>query len=69
MSPIELSLPQQRSTVFAAFNAGLALLVGGLIVAKIAVCVVASAIIGVAGLMYSAATLWTLSFAYRRGET
>jgi hypothetical protein len=68
MSPIELSLPQPRSTVFAAFNAGLALVVGGLIVAKIAVCVVASAIIGVAGLMYSAATLWTLSFAYRRGE-
>jgi hypothetical protein len=60
MSPIELSIPQPRSTVFVAFNAGLALVVAGLLVANIAVCVIATAIIGVAGLMYSAATMWTL---------
>jgi hypothetical protein len=59
-----LSVRRPRAFVFAAFNAGLALLVVGLLSGNVSFCVIATALTGVGALAYSAATLWTLSFAY-----
>ena len=68
MTHAALSIPPPRALVFAAFNGGLALLVAGLLDANVTLCVIATAIIAVGGLTYSAVTMWTLSFAYRRGK-
>ncbi len=62
----ELSKPRPRTLVFSAFNGGLAIAVAALLSGFVPAAVVGAAAIGVAGLIYSAVTLWTLSFAYRR---
>ena len=67
-SAVKLSFARARSTTFVTYNSGLAAMIAGLLVANLAICLVASVAIAIGGLMYSAATLWTLSFAYRRGE-
>jgi len=68
MGAAEISTQQLRSIVFGAFNFGLVLVVAGLLASRIGVCVIGAIAIAMGGLMYSTATMWTLSFAYRRGE-
>ncbi len=68
MSAVELSRPRPRSAVFVAYNSGLATMVAGLFVANVAICVIATVAIAAGGLLYSGATLWTLTFAYREGQ-
>jgi hypothetical protein len=62
----ELTIKRPRALVFAAFNAGVALLVVGLMLSSIVVAQIGAAAIAVAGLVYGAMTIWTLSYAYRR---
>jgi hypothetical protein len=68
MGAAEISTQQLRLIVFGAFNFGLVLVVAGLLASRIGVCVIGAIAIAMGGLMYSTATMWTLSFAYRRGE-
>ena len=68
MGAAEISTQLLRSIVFGAFNFGLVLVVAGLLASRIGVCIIGAIAIAMGGLMYSTATMWTLSFAYRRGE-
>ncbi|MGB8682737.1 MAG: hypothetical protein WCD12_07635 [Candidatus Binatus sp.] len=61
----ELSIPRPRPFVFIAYNLGIAMVVCGLLAGSIDLGVAGSAWIAAGGLVYAAATLWTLSFAYR----
>jgi hypothetical protein len=64
----DLSVPRPRSTIFVAYNCGLAAMIAGLLAANVPICLMASVAIAAGGLLYSAATIWTLGFAYRIGE-
>jgi hypothetical protein len=61
----ELSIARTRPFVFVAYNLGVAMVAGGLLAGSIDLAVAGSACIAVGGVVYSAVTLWTLSFAYR----
>ena len=61
----ELSVPRTRPFVFIAYNLGVAMVAGGLLAGSIDLAVGGSACIAAGGVVYSAVTLWTLSFAYR----
>ena len=52
--------------VFIAYNAGVAVLVAGFMFSSVALAQVGAVAIALGGLVYSATTLWTLSFAYRK---
>ena len=62
----ELSIKRTRPFVFAAFNAGVAAVVAGFAAGSIGIAWLGACAIAAAGLVYSAVTLWTLSYAYRR---
>lgn len=55
-----------RLPVFAAFNAGVAVLVAGFLAGASALAESGAALVAIGGVVYAAATLRTLSFAYRR---
>lgn len=61
----ELSIRRTRPLVFIAYNLGVAMVAGGLLAGSIDLAVAGSACIAAGGIVYSAVTLWTLSFAYR----
>jgi len=61
----ELSIPRTRPFVFIAYNLGVAMVAGGLLAGSIDLAVAGSACIAAGGVVYSAVTLWTLSFTYR----
>jgi len=61
----ELSIPRTRPFVFIAYNLGVAMVAGGLLAGSIDLAVGGSVCIAAGGVVYSAVTLWTLSFAYR----
>ena len=61
----ELSIARTRPFVFIAYNLGVAMVAGGLLAGSIDLAVAGSACIAAGGIVYSAVTLWTLSFAYR----
>jgi len=61
----ELSILRTRPFVFIAYNFGVAMVAGGLLAGSIDLAVAGSACIAAGGIVYSAVTLWTLSFAYR----
>ncbi len=62
----ELSIKPPRWMVFIAYNAGVAVLVAGLMLSSVALAQLGAVAIAIGGLVYSATTLWTLSFAYRK---
>lgn len=62
----ELSIKRPRLFVFVAFNAGTAALVLGFLTGSQEIAWLGACAIAAAGLVYSAVTLWTLSYAYRR---
>lgn len=62
----ELSIKRPRWLVFIAYNAGVAVLVAGFMFPSVALAQAGAVGIALGGLVYSAMTLWTLSFAYRR---
>ncbi len=62
----ELSIKPPRWMVFIAYNAGVAILVAGFMMSSVALAQLGAVAIAIGGLTYSAATLWTLSFAYRK---
>ena len=61
----EISITRTRLFVFLALNGGVLLLAGGFVENAVHVAQLGAAMITVAGLVYSAVTLWTLSFAFR----
>jgi hypothetical protein len=61
----EISITRTRLFVFVAFNGGALLLAGGFIGDAVHIAQVGAGLIAAAGLVYSAVTLWTLSFAFR----
>ncbi len=63
----DLSISTGRPLVFYALNGGVLIMAGGLLADWITVAVAGASLIALAGLIYSAAMAWTLSFAYRRG--
>jgi hypothetical protein len=63
----DLSIRSGRPLVFYALNGGVLLMAGGLLADRITIAVAGASLIALAGLIYSAAMAWTLSFAYRRG--
>ena len=62
----ELSIKRPRWLVFIAYNAGVAVLVAGFMFPSVALAQAGAVGIALGGLVYSAMTLWTLSFAYRK---
>jgi Cytochrome C and Quinol oxidase polypeptide I len=62
----ELSVARPRPFVFVVFNGGLALMAGGFLAGALAIIQIGAVAITAAGLVYAAATLWTLSYAFRR---
>jgi len=62
----ELSVKTPRWLVFIAYNAGVALLTAGFALSSILLAQVGAVAIAIGGIAYSATTLWTLSFAYRK---
>ncbi len=62
----ELSIKPPRWLVFIAYNTGVAATAAGFLLGSAATAEAGAAAIAVAGLIYSAVTLWTLSYAYRR---
>ncbi len=62
----ELSIKSPRWMVFIAYNTGVAVLVAGFMMSSIVLAQVGAVAIAIGGLAYSATTLWTLSFAYRK---
>jgi hypothetical protein len=62
----ELSIKRTRPFVFVAFNAGVAAAVTGFASGSTGIARLGAWAIAAAGLVYSAVTLWTLSYAYRR---
>jgi hypothetical protein len=67
MSAQELSIAGSRALVFYGFNAGVLIMAGGLLGGQLAIAESGAGLIAIGGIAYSAATGWTLSFAYRRG--
>ncbi|GEM_PF-362347 len=67
MSVEELSINAARSPVFYVFNAGVLIMAAGLVGGQLAIAKSGAALIAIGGIVYSVATGWTLSFAYRRG--
>ena len=63
----ELSIKSPRWTIFLSFNGGVALLAIGFMMSSVALAQLGAVGIGLGGIIYSATTLWTLSFAYRAG--
>jgi hypothetical protein len=63
----DLSITNGRPLVFCALNGGVLMMAGGLLADWIKIAVAGASLIALAGLAYSAAMAWTLSFAYRRG--
>jgi hypothetical protein len=62
----EISIRGPRWMVFIVFNAGVAVVVAGLLLASATVAQLGAGAIAVSGLVYSTVTLWTLSFAYQK---
>ncbi|MGH7907496.1 MAG: hypothetical protein ACREP6_12810 [Candidatus Binataceae bacterium] len=62
----ELSVPRIRPSVFALYNAGVILIVIAFLTSSPALARWGSILLAGGALLYSAAALWTLSFAYRR---
>jgi hypothetical protein len=62
----ELSIKRPRWLVFIAYNAGVAVLVAGFMFSSVALAQAGAIGLAAGGLIYSAMTLWTLSFAYRK---
>ena len=62
----EISLPKPRLFVFAAFNGGVAIAAAGFIANEVSIAELGVCLVAIGGLTYAAATLWTLSFAFRR---
>ncbi len=62
----ELSIKRPRWLVFVAYNAGVATLVVGFMFSSVGLAEIGALGIALGGLVYSATTLWTLSFAYRK---
>jgi hypothetical protein len=62
----ELSEPRPRAFVFVMFNAGILCAVAGLLGGWLPAAITGAVAIALGGLVYSATTLWTLSYAYRR---
>ncbi len=67
LSVAELSISTGRPLVFWSLNGGALIMAGGLLLGWVAAAVAGASLIALAGLAYSAAMAWTLSFAYRRG--
>jgi hypothetical protein len=63
----EISIRRPRWLVLIAYNVGVAVLVAGFMLSSVALAQIGAVGIAVGGIIYSAMTLWTLSFAYRRG--
>ena len=61
----EISIFRTRLFVFLTLNGGVLLLAGGFVENAVHIAQLGAAMITVAGLVYSAVTLWTLSFAFR----
>ena len=61
----EISITRTRLFVFLALNGGVLLLAGGFVENAVHVAQLGAAMITVAGLVYSAVTLWTRGFAFR----
>jgi hypothetical protein len=61
----EISITRTRLFVFLTLNGGVLLLAGGFVEDAVHIAQLGAALITVAGLVYSAATLWTLGFAFR----
>ena len=61
----EISITRTRLLVFLTLNGGVLLLAGGFVDNAVHIAQLGAAMIAVAGLVYSALTLWTLSFAFR----
>ena len=61
----EISITRTRLFVFLTLNGGVLLLAGGFVENAVHIAQLGAAMIAVAGLVYSAVTLWTLSFAFR----
>ena len=62
----ELSIKSPRWLVFIAYNSGVAIIAAGFMVSSASLAQVGAIGLAVGGLVYSATTLWTLSFAYRK---
>jgi hypothetical protein len=62
----DLANKRARWLVFITYNAGVAVLVAGFMFSSVAIAQAGTAGIALGGLIYSAITLWTLSFAYRK---
>ena len=67
MSVAEISVSRGRPLVFCTLNAGVLIMAAGLLADRLTVAVTGASLVALAGLVYSAAMAWTLSFAYRRG--
>ncbi|MHB8381265.1 MAG: hypothetical protein ACYDC3_02825 [Candidatus Binataceae bacterium] len=61
----ELSIVRTRWFVFSAFNSGVALMVAGFIAGALEVVRAGAILTAAGGVVYSATTLWTLSYAFR----
>jgi hypothetical protein len=61
----QISITRTRLFVFLTLNGGVLLLAGGLVENAVHIAELGAAMVAVAGLVYSAVTLWTLSFAFR----
>jgi len=61
----EISIFRTRLFVFLTLNGGVLLLAGGFVENAVHIAQLGATLITVAGLVYSAVTLWTLSFAFR----
>jgi hypothetical protein len=61
----EISITRPRLFVFLTLNGGVLLLAGGFVENAVHIAQLGAALITGAGLVYSAVTLWTLSFAFR----
>jgi hypothetical protein len=66
LSVEELSTTNGRPLIFCALNGGVLLMAGGLLADRVTFAVAGASLIALAGLAYSIAMAWTLSFAYRR---
>jgi hypothetical protein len=64
----EISITRTRLFVFLTLNGGVLLLAGGFVENAVHIAELGAAMAAVAGLVYSSATLWTLSFAFRESN-
>jgi hypothetical protein len=62
----ELSIKSPRWLIFFSYNGGVVVLVAGFIMSSTVLAHVGALGVAIGGLVYSATTLWTLSFAYRK---